>query len=171
MKERNNAKYQLEQDNKKYILTTSLIDDKFKMMCEDSNSQQFIGEFNMNDLLQLSGYFSAIGTLEQAQVYLNGIIEKQRIGIVEGNNYIRIILYLVNNDKIINKKQSLIVNNNFNNYNENRSLNLRNQKKKDSVNSSYYSDINDYSYHQLLDISPSYIYGQNSSENINKVII
>ena len=121
MNERNEAKYQLEQDNKIFILTTSLIDDKLKIMCQDSNSQKFIGEFNMNELLQLSGYFSAIGTLEQAQIYLNGIIEKQRIGIFEGKTYISIILYLVNNDKIIiplNKRESLIVKNNFNNFNE-----------------------------------------------------
>ena len=120
MNERNEAKYQLEQDNKIFILTTSLIDDKLKIMCQDSNSQKFIGEFNMNELLQLSGYFSAIGTLEQAQIYLNGIIEKQRIGIFEGKTYISIILYLVNNDKIIiplNKRESLIVKNNFNNFN------------------------------------------------------
>ena len=92
MNERNEAKYQLEQDNKIFFLTTSLIDGKLNMMCQDSSSQKFIGEFNMNELLQLSGYFSAIGTLEQAQIYINGIIEKQRIGIFEGNTYKRIII-------------------------------------------------------------------------------
>ena len=170
MNERNEAKYQLEQDNKIFFLTTSLIDGKLNMMCQDSSSQKFIGEFNMNELLQLSGYFSAIGTLEQAQIYINGIIEKQRIGIFEGNTYIRIILYLVNNDKIIiplNKKESFIVKNNFNNYNEYRNQYIRKQNKKTSMDSSYNCDINNYAYQELLDITPSYKYHQNPIEYLN----
>ena len=170
MNERNEAKYQLEQDNKIFFLTTSLIDGKLNMMCQDSSSQKFIGEFNMNELLQLSGYFSAIGTLEQAQIYINGIIEKQRIGIFEGNTYIRIILYLVNNDKIIiplNKKESFIVKNNFNNYNEYRNQYIRKQNKKTSMDSSYNCDINNYVYQELLDITPSYKYHQNPIEYLN----
>ena len=170
MNERNEAKYQLEQDNKIFFLTTSLIDGKLNMMCQDSSSQKFIGEFNMNELLQLSGYFSAIGTLEQAQIYINGIIEKQRIGIFEGNTYIRIILYLVNNDKIIiplNKKESFIVKNNFNNYNEYRNQYIRKQNKKTSMDSSYNFDINNYVYQELLDITPSYKYHQNPIEYLN----
>jgi hypothetical protein len=58
MAERNETRYQLEQDNKKYILTTSLINDKLKLKCQDTNSQTFVGTFNMNDLLRLSRYFS-----------------------------------------------------------------------------------------------------------------
>ena len=76
MVERNETRYQLEQDNKTYILTTSLINDKLKLKCQDSNSQKFIGTFNMNDLLRISRYFSSTNSVEQVQLYLNGIIEK-----------------------------------------------------------------------------------------------
>ena len=43
MVERNITRYHLEQsDNKSYILTTSLINDKLKLSCQDSNMQTFI---------------------------------------------------------------------------------------------------------------------------------
>ena len=101
MVERNPSRYQLQQDNKAYILKTSLIDDKIKLACQDSLTQEiFIGLFTLNDLLKLSKYFQVTHTLEQIQKYLNGIIEKQRVGISKIGNTLSIILYLINNDKI-----------------------------------------------------------------------
>jgi len=101
MVERNPSRYQLQQDNKAYILKTSLIDDKIKLECQDSLTQEiFIGLFTLNDLLKLSKYFQVTHTLEQIQKYLNGIIEKQRVGISKIGNTLSIILYLINNDKI-----------------------------------------------------------------------
>ena len=71
MTERNEARYQLEQDNKVYILSTSLVNDKLKLVCQDSNSQIFVGEYIMNDLIKLSKYFQPNHKIEQIQNYLN----------------------------------------------------------------------------------------------------
>ena len=101
MVERNASRYQLQQDNKVYILKTSLIDDKIKLACQDSSTQEiFIGLFTLNDLIKLSKYFQVTHTLEQIQKYLNGIIEKQRVGLSKIGSILSIILYLINNDKI-----------------------------------------------------------------------
>ena len=101
MVERNASRYQLQQDNKVYILKTSLIDDKIKLACQDSSTQEiFIGLFTLNDLIKLSKYFQVTHTLEQIQKYLNGIIEKQRVGLSKIGSTLSIILYLINNDKI-----------------------------------------------------------------------
>ena len=101
MVERNVSRYQLQQDNKVYILKTSLIDDKIKLACQDSSTHEiFIGLFTLNDLIKLSKYFQVTHTLEQIQKYLNGIIEKQRVGISKIGSALSIILYLINNDKI-----------------------------------------------------------------------
>ena len=101
MVERNASRYQLQQDNKIYILKTSLIDDKIKLACQDSSTQEiFIGLFTLNDLIKLSKYFQVTHTLEQIQKYLNGIIEKQRVGLSKIGSTLSIILYLINNDKI-----------------------------------------------------------------------
>ena len=156
MVERNETRYQLEQDNKAYILTTSLIDDKLKLKCQDSNSQTFIGTFNMNDLLRLSRYFSSTNSVEQVQLYLNGIIEKQRIGIFPKDNTINIVLYLINQDKIY-IPLSLNINDFYNNSNQY----FQNQQGNIIMNSTNYSE------QQILDnLSPNYLYNQNDKQLI-----
>jgi len=156
MVERNETRYQLEQDNKAYILTTSLIDDKLKLKCQDSNSQTFIGTFNMNDLLRLSRYFSSTNSVEQVQLYLNGIIEKQRIGIFPKDNAINIVLYLINQDKIY-IPLSLNINDFYNNSNQY----FQNQQENIIINSTNYSE------QQILDnLSPNYLYNQNDKQLI-----
>ena len=99
MTERNKSIFQLKQDNKVYILSTSLINDKIKFVCTDSNSQIFDGEFTMNDLMNLTKYFQPNHDVAQIQKYINGIIEKQRIGIDQRFSTLNLVLYLINNDK------------------------------------------------------------------------
>ena len=116
MEERNESRYHIEQKNKIYILTTSLIGNKIKLVCQDENSQVFDGEFTMSDLTKLSRYFQPNHNVEQIQGYLNGIIEKQRVGISQNESAISIILYLINKDQIsipLIKKEA---NYNYNNY-------------------------------------------------------
>ena len=50
MVERNQSLYHREYNNKVYILSTSLIYDKIKIVYEDSNIQIFEGQFTINDL-------------------------------------------------------------------------------------------------------------------------
>ena len=156
MVERNETRYQLEQDNKAYILTTSLIDDKLKLKCQDSNSQTFIGTFNMNDLLRLSRYFSSTNSVEQVQLYLNGIIEKQRIGIFPKDNAINIVLYLINQDKIY-----IPLSLNINDFYDNSNQYFQNPQENIIMNSTNYSE------QQILDnLSPNYLYNQNDKQLI-----
>ena len=156
MVERNETRYQLEQDNKTYILTTSLINDKLKLKCQDTNSQIFVGTINMNDLLRLSRYFSSTNNVEQVQLYLNGIIEKQRIGIFPKENIITIVLYLINQDKIY-IPLTLNINDFYNNSNQY----FQNQQENIFMDSTNYSET------QILDnLSPTYLYNQNDKQII-----
>ena len=171
MYERNETHYQLEQDNKVYILTTSLIDDKIKLKCQDSYSQIFIGMFDMSDLLRLSRYFTTTNSIEQIQTYLNGIIENQRVGIFPEDNSLKIVLYLVNNDKItipLAKAQSKTTNNYYNNYNTNNTnVDQYIQNPQNSiVSTTNYLDTNYFSDH-IGNISQSYLYQQKSNEYYN----
>ena len=53
--EKNITSYELEQsNNKKYILTSSLINDKLKLVTQDSDSQTFTGTFSLSDLCNIS---------------------------------------------------------------------------------------------------------------------
>ena len=124
MTERNLTRYRLDQsDNKVYILSTSLVNDKLKLTCQDSNSQTYIGAFTLLDLLNLSKYFKTTRSVDQVQQYLNGIVEKQRVEIYQDDKCIKVILHLINNDRIsIPLKKQIINTINTNNY-----YNLTNQ--------------------------------------------
>ena len=162
MLERNETHYQLDQDNKVYILKTSLINDKIKLMCKDSFNQIYQGAFNMNDLLNISRYFSTTNSVDQVQLYLNGIIENQRIGIFPEGNSIKMVLYLVNNDKIIIPLTKVLNNNNYNIMNQY----LQNQSNIISENSTNYIDSNYYS-EQIGNIS--YYNQHKSNDYINNI--
>ena len=101
MVERNLTRYRLEQpDNKIYFVTTSLINDKLKISCQNTYSKTYAGFFNLMDLMQISHYFSSVKSIEQVQNYLNGIIERQRIEISQNEYGFEVILHLINNDNI-----------------------------------------------------------------------
>ena len=163
MFERNETHYQLDQENKVFILTTSLIGDKIKLMCRDSNNQIYKGIFNINDLLKISRYFSTTNSVEQVQIYLNGIIENQRIGIFFEGNILKMVLYLVNNDKISIPLTKVSTNNNnlniMNQY-------LINQSNSTAGSSTNYIDANYYS-DQIGNIS--YYYQQKPNDYINNI--
>ena len=134
MVERNESRYQLEQDNKIFILKTSLINDKIKLVCQDSNAQIFDGIFSLPELIKISRYFQPTHTIEQIQGYLNGIIERQRVGIEQNGVAISLVLYLINNDKIsiplLKKSDNLIDINNYNIPSTNYESNPSNQYYK-----------------------------------------
>ena len=125
---RNQSQYQLEQDNKKYILTSRLYNDKLQLICNDSNSQNYSVEYNINDFYKLSRYFNNTKSVEQVQKYINGIIEKQRVGIFEDGKTIKLVLYLINNDKIVIPLTKNIPTSNLNNYYDYEKLFSQNQQ-------------------------------------------
>jgi len=172
MTERNITRYHLEQsDNKSYILTTSLINDKLKLTCQDSNSQTFLGAFTLMDLLNLSKYFKTTRSVDQVQQYLNGIVEKQRVEIYQDNVCIKIILHLINNDKITIPLTKKLINQNTNYYNiPNISNQIPNQYMSAQIPSNTmdvtnYSNAVNYTDPQIISgIPQSYVYPQNNNQ-------
>ena len=170
MTERNLTRYRLDQsDNKVYILSTSLVNDKLKLTCQDSNSQTYIGAFTLLDLLNLSKYFKTTRSVDQVQQYLNGIVEKQRVEIYQDDKCIKIILHLINNDKIsIPLKKHIINTINTNNY-----YNLTNhyttspniQTNPEQI--TYYNSQT-YTEPQIISTMPqTYVYPQESNQYIS----
>ena len=101
MEERNKDIFQLNQNNKSYSLSTSLIKDKINLVCKDETSNLiYENSFTLPELLRISKYFQPDHTIQQILLYLNGIIEKQRVGINQGPEAISVNLHLINNDLI-----------------------------------------------------------------------
>jgi prefoldin subunit 5 len=170
MTERNITRYHLEQsDNKSYILTTSLLNDKLKLTCQDSQNQIFFGAFTLMDLLNLSHYFQTTRSVDQVQQYLNGIVEKQRVEIYQDSTCIKIILHLINKDKIIIPLTKQIKNQKNNYYNIQNMSNISNQYiptqiPTNSMDINYSNSIN-YSDPQIIsNIPQTYMYPQNSNQ-------
>ena len=102
MSEININRYHLEQaDKMTYILSTSLIEDKLKILCQDSKSQVFIGLFTLDDLIKISLYFKPIKNIELVLKYLNGIIEKQRAEIFQKEDKAELVIHLINNEDVV----------------------------------------------------------------------
>ena len=118
MEERNKVTFELYQNNILYTISTSLIGNKLNLVCTDSNSKVFENSYTMPELLKISQYFKPEYTIEQVQLYINGIMEKQKIGISPGDEAITLNLYLINRDLISIPLLKKTTNNiNFTNYN------------------------------------------------------
>ena len=166
MVERNITRYHLEQsDNKSYILTTSLINDKLKLTCQDLNGQTFIGEFTLMDLLNLSKYFKTTRSVAQVQQYLNGIIEKQRVEIYQDEVCIKVILHLINNDRInIPLTKKIINSNNYYNLPNLTNQYITSPISSNAIDITNYSTTQNYTDpHIINNIPSSYMYTQNTN--------
>ena len=173
MTERNITRYHLEQsDNKSYILTTSLINDKLKLTCQDSQNQIFIGSFTLMDLLNLSHYFQTTRSVDLGGRRIIKKKKKQRVEIYQDNICIKIILHLINKDKIIIPLTKQIMNQKNNYYNFPNISNISNeyiqsQIPSNSIDVNYTNPIN-YTEPQIISNVPqSYMYPQNSNQYLN----
>ena len=167
MTERNLTRYRLDQsDNKVYILATSLVNDKLKLTCQDSNSQTYIGEFTLLDLLNLSKYFKTTRSVDQVQQYLNGIVEKQRVEIYQDDKCIKVILHLINNDRIsIPLKKQIIYTNNYYNLTNHYTTSPNIQTNPEQI--TYYNSQT-YTEPQIISTMPqTYVYPQESNQYIS----
>jgi hypothetical protein len=171
MAERNITRYHLEQsDNKSYILTTSLINDKLKLTCQDTNSQIFIGAFTLLDLLKISKYFKTTMSVDQVQKYLNGIVEKQRVEIYQDDICIKVILHLINNDKITIPltKKIITATNNYYNIPSNSNQYITTQIPSNAIDITNYSNTQTYTNPQYIETIPqTYLYTQNTNQYLS----
>ena len=170
MTERNLTRYRLDQsDNKVYILSTSLVNDKLKLTCQDSNSQTYIGAFTLLDLLNLSKYFKTTRSVDQVQQYLNGIVEKQRVEIYQDDKCIKVLLHLINNDKISIplKKQTINTINTNNYYNLTNHYTTSPNIQTNPEQITYYNSQT-YTEPQIISTMPqTYVYPQESNQYIS----
>ena len=170
MTERNLTRYRLDQsDNKVYILSTSLVNDKLKLTCQDSNSQTYVGAFTLLDLLNLSKYFKTTRSVDQVQQYLNGIVEKQRVEIYQDDKCIKVILHLINNDRISIPLKKQITNtintNNYYNLTNHYTTSPNIQTNPEQI--TYYNSQT-YTEPQIISTMPqTYVYPQESNQYIS----
>ena len=86
-------KYELKQHGKKYILSTQIFEDKLRFACiEMAQDKQiiYIGQFSINDLIQISPAFSTLTEISKAQELFDMLILKQKVSIENKENYLNL---------------------------------------------------------------------------------
>ena len=87
-------RYEITQDDKVYILSTILINDKLRIECQDTNypsSQTYSRDYTMNELLSLSNIFNYTPTIVEAENELDMAIERKNIRIINLGNIIEVL--------------------------------------------------------------------------------
>ena len=96
--EYNIQNYELNQDGVEYILTTGLVGDKVRVTCResiDNSSPYFMGEYTLNDLSSIHKYFLLTESIEAAQSEINKAVERQKCGVKDEGNILKIMIYLI----------------------------------------------------------------------------
>lgn len=96
--EYNIQNYELNQDGVEYILTTGLVGDKIRVTCResiDNSSPYFMGEYTLNDLSSIHKYFLLTESIEAAQLEINKAVERQKCGVKNEGNILKIMFYLI----------------------------------------------------------------------------
>ena len=86
-------KYELIQHGKKYILSSQIFEDKLRFACiEMAQDKQiiYIGQFSINDLIQISPAFSTLTEISKAQELFDMLILKQKVSIENKENYLNL---------------------------------------------------------------------------------
>lgn len=93
--------YQVNQDNKEYILTTQLINDTLRIECQDNNKPEqpvFAQLFTLNNFKDIDYYFQSFNFINQVQDEFNKTIEQQTVSIFSDNENSINISFLLKND-------------------------------------------------------------------------
>ena len=86
--------YKLEQNNKEYIFSTSIVGNKMRMSCQNSQGKKFYRDFTVEQLKQIDDIFNFIKTPHHASEYIDKALRKEKVGVSEDNGKIKLSFYI-----------------------------------------------------------------------------
>ncbi len=95
--ESNTNTYRLDQGNKEYIFTTSIIGNQLKMTCHNSSNEgnkKYSRLFTIEQLNQIDEIFNCLKTPLQASEYLDKALNDQKVCVSEENGLLKITFYI-----------------------------------------------------------------------------
>ena len=100
MQDNNDNTYQVNQDNKDYIIKTQILNNLLRIECADINTYEspiYAQNFSLTNFKEIDNYFIPFNSVQQIQEELNLAIENQTaMIIVNGDNTINITFFLKN---------------------------------------------------------------------------
>ena len=112
MDDNNASSYQVNQENKEYIITTQLLNDLLRIECEDKNilsNPIYARSFSLKNFKDMDYYFKPFNSIQEVQEELNTAIENQTAALFNnGDNSMNIIFYLKNDMAMTNINLKLL---------------------------------------------------------------
>ena len=93
--------YQVNQDNKEYIITTQLVNDAIRVECQDNNVPEepiYAQLFTLQNFKEMDFYFQPYNVASQIQDELDKTIEAQTVSIYNNNDNTLNVSFLLKND-------------------------------------------------------------------------
>ena len=116
--------YKLNQGNKEYILTISMVGNSLRITCKDSSNENlsFSRDFTIEELQKLDSVFKIISTPLEALDYMDKALKIQKVGITEEDDTLK-INFFVTTQGIVHQLEIPLGESgsgpDFNNFNEN----------------------------------------------------
>ena len=95
-------KYELEQEGKKYTLSTQIFENKLRFVCIEVNQLNplvYTGEFSLTDLQQLNEIFASIKTISEADEIFDNILVNQKVSLEPEGNILNLTLVVKKEDQ------------------------------------------------------------------------
>ena len=95
--ESNINSYKLDQEDKEYIFSTSIVGNKLRMACQNSssgNNKKYTRDFSIEQLHKIDKIFSFLTSPIEASDYIDKALNNQKVGVSEENGIIKITFYI-----------------------------------------------------------------------------
>ena len=89
--------YKLEQDNKVFIFSTSIVGDLVRLTCESSDGKKLKKDFTIEQLKQIDQVFNLIKEPHDATKFIDETLRKQKVGVIDEIDNIIMIFYIDTN--------------------------------------------------------------------------
>ena len=89
--------YKLDQEDKEYIFSTSIVGNKLRMACKNSssvNNKKYTRDFTIEQLHKIDKIFSVLTSPLEALDYIDKALNNQKVGVSEENGIIKITFYI-----------------------------------------------------------------------------
>jgi len=89
--------YKLEQDNKVYIFSTSIVGNSVRLSCETSDGKKFKRDFTIEQLKQIDETFNFIQEPHDATKFIDEALRNHKVGVADEIDNFKIVFYIETN--------------------------------------------------------------------------
>jgi len=86
--------YKLEQDNKVFIFSTSIVGNLVRLSCESSDGKKSKRDFTMEQLKQIDEIFNFVQEPHDATKFIDETLRNQKVGVIDEIDNFKIVFYI-----------------------------------------------------------------------------